>query len=119
MTIVERTKGFKLIGGSCFRALWSYFANEQCRDPARCADHSLRMREEANFLTTSSGIQDKRPEAHISGIRPNRHEKSAAQVSGPCGGGGGDSLGSYELPSSTCGKQKLEPNQFVAVQETF
>ena len=30
---------------------------------------------------------------------------------------GGGSLGSYEPPSSTCGKQKSEPNHFVAVQD--
>ena len=29
----------------------------------------------------------------------------------------GGSLGSYEPPSSTCGKQKSEPNHFVAVQD--
>ena len=31
--------------------------------------------------------------------------------------GGGGSLGSYEPPSSTCGKQKSEPNHVVAVQD--
>ena len=29
----------------------------------------------------------------------------------------GGSLGSYEPPSSTCGKQKSESNHFVAVQD--
>ena len=30
---------------------------------------------------------------------------------------GGGSLGSYEPPSITCGKQKSESNHFVAVQD--